>query len=196
MRLPQIRLESTSAKVNVQTVPAKMEQSQPAADLSIQQPQAEMTIERTPSQLSIDQTKAWEDMDLKHISRRVEEAVDQGHEDWLAGIARRAQEGEDLMRIEDGGNPIPDHAKQNSESPTYDFNIGWIPSPGGVKIGYTPGKVDIRWKTNAPIIQSSINKPVLNYEPGKVNVSMAQYSSLKIDFEHLYYRGTNYEQKI
>ncbi|MBM7704466.1 DUF6470 family protein [Metabacillus iocasae] len=196
MRVPQIRLESTSARISMNSTPATMEISQPKADLSIEQPKAEMNIERTPSQLTIDQTKAWEDMDLKHISKRIEEAADQGHQDWLAGLARRSQEGEDLMRIEDGGNPIPQHAQQNSEPPIYDFNIGWIPSHDSVKINYTPGKVDIQWKRNDPIIQAKTNKPTLNVERGKVDIEMEQRASLKIDFDNLYYRGIKYEQKI
>ncbi|WP_079506673.1 DUF6470 family protein [Mesobacillus jeotgali] len=196
MQFPQIRLQSTFGQTDINTYNAKLEIEQPKAELNIQQPHAELDLSRAPSKLTIDQTKAREDMDLKYISRRIEEFAQQGYEDWLTGLARVAQDGDELMMIENGGHPIADQAKRNSESPLLDFNIGWIPSAGGVKIGYDPGKVEINWKVNKPIIESRINKPIANYTPGKVEVSLKEYPSLKIDFENLKYVGINYEQSI
>jgi hypothetical protein len=196
MQLPQIRMQSTFAQTEINTHNAKLEVEQPKADLSIQQLPAEMDINRTPSNLTIDQIKAREDMDLKNISKRIEEFAQQGYQDWLSGLARVSQDGDELMMIENSGYPIADQAKRNSESPMLDFNIGWIPSAGGVKIGYDPGKVDINWKVNKPVIESRINKPIVDYSPGKVEVSLKEYPSLKIDFENLKYVGINYEQSI
>ncbi|MCM3124131.1 MULTISPECIES: DUF6470 family protein [unclassified Mesobacillus] len=196
MQFPQIRLQSTFAQTEINTYNAKLEYEQPTAELSIEQPSAELDINRTPSKLTIDQTKAREDMDLKNISKRIEEFSQQGNEDWLTGIARLSQDGDELMMIENGGHTIADQAERNSESPILEFNIGWIPSAGSVKIEYDPGKVDINWKVNKPIIESKINKPVLNYSPGKVEVSLKEYPSLKIDFENLKHVGIKYEQSI
>lgn len=196
MQFPQIRLQSSFAQTEINTYNAKLEIEQEKAELSIQQPTAELDISRIPSKLTIDQTKAREDMDLKNISKRIEEFAQQGYEDWLTGIARLSQDGDELMMIENGGHPIADQAKRNSESPMLDFNIDWIPSAGSVKIGYDPGKVDINWKVNNPIIDSKINKPVLNYSPGKLEVSIKEYPSLKVDFENLKYVGIKYEQSI
>lgn len=196
MQLPQIRLESRFAQTEINTQNAKLEIEQPQADLGIQQRPAELDINRTPSKLTIDQTKAREDMDLKNISKRIEEFANQGYQDWLSGIARVSQDGDELMMIENGGHPIADQANRNSESPMLDFNIGWIPSAGGVKVGYDPGKVEIDWKVNKPVVESKINKPVIDYSPGQVEVSLKEYPSLKIDFDNLKYVGINYEKSI
>ncbi|SFB25302.1 MULTISPECIES: DUF6470 family protein [unclassified Bacillus (in: firmicutes)] len=183
MNIPQIRLESTPAKIEMSTQKSMLEIDQKSAELSIEQPAAEMEIDRKPSMLSIDQTKAREDMDLKHISKRIEEAAQLGYEDWLNGIGRVSQDGDELMMIENGGNPIAEQAKRNGESPTYEFNIGWIPSAGGVQINYDPGKLNIKWKVNKPIIEVKTNVPTVQYTAGKVNINMKQYASLRIDFE-------------
>lgn len=196
MQFPQIRLESTFAQTEVRVYQSVLEIEQPKAELNIQQPSADLKINRTPSKLTIDQTKAREDVDLKHISRRIEEAAQQGYQDWLSGLARVSQDGDELMMIENGGNPIAAQAKRNSESSMLDFNIGWLPSAGGVKINYDPGRVDINWKVNKPSIESEINKPNINYIPGKAEVSLKQYPTLKIDFENLKHVGINYEQSI
>jgi hypothetical protein len=196
MQFPQIRLESTPGQIAINTIKSKLEIEQPKAELSIEQPKADLDINKTPSRLTIDQIKAREDMDLKHISRRIEEAAQQGYQDWLSGLARVSQDGDELMMIENGGHPIADQAKRNSESPMLEFNIGWIPSAGGVKIDYAPSKVDINWKVNKPIINTHINNPIINFTPGKAEVSLKQHPSLKIDFENLKHVGINYEQSI
>lgn len=196
MELAQIRLQSKNAKIGIRTTKPVQEIQQPKAELSIEQPKAELTIQTTPGKLTIDQTEAWADMDLKHISRRIAEAADQGYQDSLEGIARRAQEGNELMRIENGGNPIAQIAKRNSEGPELQFNIGWIPSHFSVKTNYVPAKVDIQIKANKPIITANINKPNREYSPGKVDISLEQRQSLKIDFANLKYVGVNYEQEI
>ncbi|NHM29966.1 DUF6470 family protein [Neobacillus terrae] len=196
MRLPQIRLESTNAAIQITTQNAKVEIEQPPADLNIQQPQADMEINRTPSRLTIDQTKARADVDLKSTPQRISEAAQKGQQDLLEGIARRAQEGDELMRIENGGKPIADQAKKHSFLPEHEFRLGWIPSIGSVQINYDPGKLDIQWKVNRPVINVQNNKPILNYYPGKVETSLKDYPSIKTDFVNLKYVGPNYEQTI
>ncbi|WP_071460825.1 DUF6470 family protein [Bacillus massilinigeriensis] len=196
MQLPQIRMESTFAQTQIATTRGELEIEQPKAEVSIEQPPAEVEIEHTPSRLTIDQTQARADMDLKTIKRRKEEFAQLGYEDLLSGIARRSQDGDELMMIENGGNAIAEQAKRNSETPMYDFNIGWIPSHGSVKIDYNPGKVEIRAKANKPIISITANKPSVSYTPGKAEVSLKNYPSLKIDFENLKFVGINYEQSI
>ncbi|QIZ65901.1 DUF6470 family protein [Geobacillus subterraneus] len=196
MQLPQIRLQSTFAKIAIKTTPPVLEIKQPPAELDLQQPSAEMKIETTPAKLTIDQTKAWEDMDLKHIFRRIEEFAQQGYEDWLEGLARVSRQGDELMRIEDGGNPLAEQAKENSEDSIYDFNIGWIPSLFSVKTNFEPAKVHIDVKVNKPMNQTKINKPMIHYTPGKVTIDLAQRNSLKIDFVNLKFVGTNFEISI
>jgi hypothetical protein len=196
MNLPQIRLESTFAKIAIETTPPMLEIEQPQAELDLQQPPAEIKIETTPAKLTIDQTKAWEDMDLKHIFRRIEEFSQQGYEDWLEGMARVSRQGDELMRIEDGGNPIAEQAKENSEDPIYEFNIGWVPSHFSVKTNFEPSKVNIDVTVNKPINNTKINKPIINYIPGKVTTELAQRNYLKVNFVNLKFVGINFEISI
>lgn len=196
MELAQIRLESQYAKLGIRTNKPIQELQQPKADLSIEQPKAELTIRTAPGKLTIDQSQARADMDLKNISQRIEEAADKGYQDSLEGIARRAQEGNELMQIENGGNPIAQIAERNSEGPELQFNIGWIPSHFSVKTNYVPAEVEIDVKVNKPNINVTVNKPIHDYTPGKVDISLEQRQSLKIDFANLKYIGVNYEQEI
>jgi hypothetical protein len=196
MQLPQIRLQSTFTKISIKTTPSVQEIEQTPVELDLQQPPAEIKIETTPAKLTIDQTKAWEDMDLKHIFRRIEEYAQQGYEDWLEGIARVSRQGDELMRIEDGGNSVADQAKENSEDPIYEFNIGWVPSHFSVKTNFEPAKVNIDVKVNKPINNTEVNKPIIHYTSGTVKVDLAQRNSLKVDFVNLKFVGINFEISI
>jgi hypothetical protein len=182
MQMPRLQIEATHARLGMRRHQAKVEIEQPKAGVSIQQPPAELTITRTPGKLTIDQSKAREDVDLKSIFKRTEEFAQLGKQDWLKGMARRAAEGDQLMRIENKGNAISMIAKQNSNLREHQFNIGWIPSHGSVKIDFTPTKVDIQFEPNKPIIEVQPNKPILTYSSGKVEYMMENYNSLRIDF--------------
>lgn len=186
MRLmPQIRIESVKGQIGMKTIPANQSIEQPKAVVEIQQPPAELHIERRPSKLTIDQTKAWEDMNLKSTTRLIEGFAQEGRQQAMEGTARRAEEGDELMRIENGGNPIPSIAKRSSERPEASFNIGFIPSPFSVKLHYEPSVLDIQWTRRDPIIRVEPQKPVVDYEPGKVDIYMEREPSLKIDFVNL-----------
>ena len=127
MQLPQIRLQSTFIKTGLNIEQPIQEIEQPKAIQSIEQPKAIVEIDTTPGILTIDQSKARADMDLKNISQRIQEFAQNGVQDLLQGIARRVAQGDELMRIENGGNPIASQAKQDGEGPEKQFNIGWIP---------------------------------------------------------------------
>lgn len=189
MKLPQIRIQSQPALISHETIHAKQTIQQPKAELDLQQPPAEMTIHRTPSKLTIDQTAAREAVDLKSIRKRIEEFADNGRQELLEGIARRAQQGDELMKIENGGNPLASQAKQNSEKPEKQFNIGFIPPMFSVKLNYEPTKLDIDWQVNKVINNTKTNKPILDYEAGKVEIGLRQKESLDISFVNVDYNA-------
>jgi hypothetical protein len=181
MNFPQLRMESTFGRIGITSQKPIQEIEQLHANMTIKQPKAELTIQRTSGKLTIDQTQAWEDMDLKHIFKRIDEFAKNGYQDWLEGMARKSQEGDDMMRIENGGNSIADHAKISSESPIYEINIGFIPSHFSVKTNYQPVNLEIDWITNKPEINVKVNMPHHVYTPGVIRGEMKQWPSLKVE---------------
>ncbi|WP_284139267.1 MULTISPECIES: DUF6470 family protein [unclassified Virgibacillus] len=184
MKLPQIRIETQMAKIALQQQPGKQEIKQPKADVSIQQPRAELTITRTPSKLQIDQTKAWEDMNLMSILRRNDIVAAEGKQGALEGTGRRAQQGQELMKIENKGNPIINQAIVNGHKAQKPIGIDFIPSRFAVKIDFQPGMLDIDVTPHKPQIEIMPRKVEHRYENGEVDISMKQQAALSIDFVH------------
>lgn len=189
MQIPQIRLQTNPMKIGLNIEQPVQQIEQKAAVQSIQQPQAIMEIQTTPGKLTIDQSQAREDMDLKSLSRRVDEFAQQGYQDWLAGMARRAQQGTELRHIEKGGNALAEQARKNSKGPEMQFNLGWVPSHFSVKLDYQPAEVKVEATAQKPIIDAQINKMNHIYTQGSVNVDILQKNALDIDFINLYPDG-------
>ncbi|MEQ6377582.1 DUF6470 family protein [Bacillaceae bacterium S4-13-56] len=196
MKLPQVRLESQMAQIQIQLTSASQTTQQPNTTQTIRQPEAEIRIEKTPSKLTIDQTQAWNDMDLKSVKKRIEDAAQLGKQKVMEGVARRVRQGEELMEIENGGNVLQRQASENGHRPEKQFNIGWIPSHFSVRIDYQPSKVNINVKTQQPIIENRASKPIINYQPGSIETSLKQQANLEIDFENLAFRGPNFEMPL
>jgi len=181
MLVPQLRMEATYGKLAISTTPARLDITQPPAELTIEQPPAEMNIASVPARLTIDQSRAWAAMNNKHVFEFIRDGAEDGRQAVLDYIARTASQGDELMRIENGGNPIADQAVVNSEDPPLEFNIAFVPPPFSVKIGYEPGRLDIDCRIQPPRIDVKRHEPIIHYQRGAVRIDLAQHPSLRID---------------
>lgn len=186
LRLPQVRMESQMAKIQIQSTPGKQEITQPKATVEIEQPKAELNINSKPAKLHIDQSQAWEDMNLLNVFKSSARFAAEGMSGVKEGIARRAEEGMAMMKIENQGTPLIDQAIQHSERPEKSLGIQFIPSHFSVKTQYEPGELNIDFKINKPRIQAQTHRPEINYTPGDVETSLKQAASLNIDYINLF----------
>ncbi|UTE73594.1 DUF6470 family protein [Rossellomorea marisflavi] len=181
MHVPQIRMSQVPAKLGIDIEPASISIQQPAAVMELHQEGPVMTMDTTLPQLSIDQSQAWEDMNLKSALRSIEEAAGEGYQAWLEFLGNKAQDGDELMSIEAGTGAIASQAERNSQSPNYEFNIGYIPSPFSVKTYYQPGSLNIQVQNRPVQNQTTPQKPIISYHPGRVTYSIQQHQQLTIE---------------
>lgn len=187
MQVPQIRMESQLARIQLeQQHHGTLEIQQPKADLSIEQPKADVSIQTTKGTLTIDQSQAWEDMNLMSTRRHIEKFAQEGMSGIAEGTGRRAEQGTEMMRIENDSNPIYSQAIVNGGEKLGTIGMKYIPSVFAVKIDYEPGSVDIDITPNRPIIDAVPRSPEIEFNRGGVNISMAQYNELHIDYVNLF----------
>lgn len=174
MRLPQIQIDSTMAKLAVQIRDMKIEMERINPEVQIRQPQADIKIEKIDGQLQIDQSEAFADANLKHVTRMTEEYAAKGKNHVLKSIATAVQQGDQLMKIESSGKTaIPQLAKTNSESSHVDFTSGQMPK-SKVKIHYSPGDVKVEIKQNTPEFKVKTHDLNFKVDPGDVNIYLKQ----------------------
>ncbi|KIL42975.1 DUF6470 family protein [Jeotgalibacillus campisalis] len=180
MQIPQLQMQSTSAKIGISSTKASQSIQQPSAKLDLESPKAQMTIRTTPGRLTIDQSQAWAAMGLKRTPQLIREAASKGMQEVQAGMSRRTSEGNQLMEIEKGGRVIQSIAARNSNGPEQSFNIGFIPPPFSVKVRYQQGSTHIDASPQKVINRTRAQKPIIDHQAGDVSISMRQRESLNI----------------
>ncbi|MCO7124995.1 DUF6470 family protein [Sporolactobacillus shoreicorticis] len=182
--LPHVEMRQVFGRISVSTQNATQTIRQPKAGQSIQQPKAEMTIDRESAHVQIDQSAGWHNLDLKSARIRIAEAADAGKQAVLEGIARHSQEGDELLHIErnKGRNLFAKQAADRVNAAVIGtrYSTGDTPASQAVSYDVIPATLQVNWRTQAPIIQATINAPEYSYQPGRVNISMEQYPSLDI----------------
>jgi len=186
MKVPQIRMQSQLARIDISQQHGEIGLKQPKADLSIEQPKAAMSMETKPAKLTIDQMQAWEEMNLMSTPRLIEKFAQEGQAAALEGMERRATQGGELMRIENDGNLLVSQAVTNAYKEMKRIGLKYIPSPFSVKFDVEPAELHIHTRVNKPIIEARANRPIHHYERGSLQIYMQQYEQLEIDFEHLF----------
>lgn len=184
MRLPQIQIRTVDAQVDLTIQKPQQHIEQPHATQTIEQPAAILEINTTRGVLRIDSSQARRDLGLIGPLESTATNAQEGKQEAMQGMARRAQEGRQMMESagkDQGRTVIQSIAKQNHGPKRVPFNIKFVPSIGSVKINYTPGTTDINITPQKPKIDAQVNKPTHDYTPGKVTGTMIQRPDVQID---------------
>lgn len=186
MKFPQIQMESQRGRISIEQTPAKIEIRQQHATQTIEQPKAKMDIRTTKSKMHIDQSQAWEERQLMSTIRLNEIHAQEGMRAVQEGTARRAEQGAQLLKIEQNVNVIAEQAIENGHPKMKRLSIKYVPSPFAVKLNYEPGTLNIHFEPQKPMIEAQPNKPDITFERGAVDIEMAQFPHLEISVIDLY----------
>jgi len=181
MNIPQLQIQTTRGILGLQITKPTQEIEQPKATLSQQQPAAILEISTTRAQLSLDTTEVRADLDLKSTLRRSAENAQYGNQSVQGGIARRAEEGQQLARIENGGNAIAEIAKQTITPSPAPLGIRFVSDRTKIQMSIQPGTTNINATPQKAVSDVQINKPIHHYTQGKVTGEMEQWNSIQID---------------
>lgn len=183
MQMPQLQIQTTPGKLGLNIEKPVQQIEQPKATIDQQQPAATLEISTTRSQLSVDTTAIREDIDMKSTFKRTEEYAQLGRQAALDGVGRRAEEGQQLLRIENGGNTIADLAKQNGTPSPAPLGIRFVANRSKIQMSITPGTTTINAMAQKPVFNVQVNMPIHDYTPGKVTGQMERHPSIQIDWK-------------
>ena len=184
MRLPQIQIRTTDAKIDLNIQKPQQYIKQPKATQTIEQPAAILEINTTRGVLRVDSSQARRDLGLISPLESSANFAQVGKQEALQGMARKAREGRQMMENsgkDQGRATIQSIAKQNHGPQRVPINIKFVPSIGSVKIDYTPGTTDVNITRQKPKIDVQVNKPIHEYTPGKVTGTMIQRPDVQTD---------------
>lgn len=181
MNIPQLQIQTTRGVLGLQITKPTQEIEQPRPTISQQQPAAILEMSTTRPKLSIDTTENRADIDMKSVFRRSAENAQFGHQSVQEGIARRAQEGQQLVKIENGGNALLEIIKQNSTPPPARLGIRFIGDRTKIQTDIQGGSLSINATPQKPVYDVQVNKPIHHYTQGKVTGQMERWPDIQID---------------
>lgn len=154
MQLPSLNIQKTDAYIGLHLQRPGLQIRQRNADLQILQDPVGMEMRTSKPKLSIDQTEAFADANLKTPLRLANDFWAKTESVVSQYVAKTALEGEQLKSIENGTGVIQRIAKQRSERPIPEINIGYMPrSMNRVRFDYRPSEVTI----HAPFKEAEIS---------------------------------------
>ncbi|ADH98549.1 DUF6470 family protein [Salisediminibacterium selenitireducens] len=181
MDLPRIQIQTTRAETALQSHRPPMSIQQPKADMQIDNSlSGRFRMTQEYAEISIDQTEAFADADVKSILRRNDEWTSRAMQQAMTYTAKVARQGEQLKKIENPGDVIPQLARQNGERPPKSYNYGQVPSSTDkVRVSYAPGdiRIDLDWPDANIRVQR--NDPVINIPRWETNVYLQQRNSIQ-----------------
>jgi len=181
LRIPQLQITTQMGQIGIEQRQAILGIEQPKATVSIEQPKADISMQINRGKLTIDQSQAWEEMNLMNTLKWNDKYTAEALQKVKEGVARRAEQGAELIEIQNDVNPFVEQAKINGHRHPKTLSIKYVPSPLAVKFSYEPSDVKIDVQENKPIIDVEINKPNVSFHRGDVNIWMEQYPSIEID---------------
>lgn len=183
MRIPQLKMASQNAMIDIRQTASQLDIRQPKADIDMQQPKADLQMRTTKGKLTIDQSKAFAEANLKSALRWNEDTAAKGKQAVNTGVSRRARQGNQLIDIHQGGNANVALAVENGHPTDKLMGIKYIPSPFSVQIDYVPGNVDIEVQRNNPQLHVQTKEAEIQAYRGGVSISMAQEAYLRMYVE-------------
>lgn len=178
--------------LSIQTTPAILDWNTTKPKQSIEQPKAvvegslslsKIRVEATLAKITIDQTQAFAEAGLKNNQAFSQEYVQLAKQKMQEGIGRRASQGDQLAKISDKGNPIPQQAAYNAyDQFLHEFGMVTIPR-SGADIDVIQGQVDVQVTEGELTGKIRAQKPIVDYQQGRVERYMKQYNSISIQYE-------------
>src|SRR4030095_13723315 len=178
-QIPQIQIRTQDAVLSIDADIGKQRIEQPAATVDMEQIRPEQHFKTTNGRLEINQERVWDALALGNNLQTMSKIYSMASDIALQGIARIVEKGDQMASIHLGGNPIAEMAREWQRTfPEFDFvgeasydniDIEYIPSE--LSIETTPGKVNL---------SVQVNKPIIEYERGKLDIYMSQYPKVEI----------------
>jgi hypothetical protein len=175
----RIQILQQYARIGIDADPSKLEMRQPKALLEIRTERPRLDIESPKGQLSIDQTKAWDALALGGHLKTSDRIYGENKRITLDAIGRIVQDGNRLAAIHLPTNAIADLAEERSSE-----SVPWIivgPAAfDNVDIQYVARKPRFEPIRGTVSIDTSPNRPEINFTRGNLDIHMLQYNKVEI----------------
>ncbi|OLS39023.1 hypothetical protein BTR22_05110 [Alkalihalophilus pseudofirmus] len=180
MRVPHIAIQSIDAYIGIRSNKPHPQMKQHTADLQIRQTHTGIIEINTKSaELSIDQTQAFAEANLKTPFRLADEFYQRAQQKAAEHLTKRRQQGDQMMKIENGFGVLARLAKVNSEKPQGQLQTVNMPrSVSSTKIHFEPAQVSFRVPNHQTDIKVNRREPDIHIPKWQTETYVKQKNSI------------------
>ncbi|KMJ56039.1 hypothetical protein AB685_24040 [Bacillus sp. LL01] len=180
MKLASLEIRSTRAQTAQQTERGTLRIKQHQAGMQINHKKDVIEINTTYPKLSIDQTEAFADANLKSGLRLAKEFYASASSQVSEHIAKKRQEGDQMMRIEHGyGGAFSRIAKQNSTKSQPQLHVVNMPrSVDQTKIHFQPSQISFNVPRHVADITINRREPDIHMPKWQTDTYLRQKNSI------------------
>ncbi len=182
-----LTINQTYARIGIDRTPCRLEIQTRSAKLELRQKQPKVNIHTELPRVEINQYEAFASAGIKSAGALSREAAQLGYQSAMDYIAKKAEDGDMLAKVENGGDPIIDIAVRDAY-PEHEFGMVTMPSAGP----------EITVKGSVAIEPEITNGGAMNgvegefipgdisfdFTPAQLKIYMAQYASVNINYQN------------
>lgn len=177
---PLLKISSVPIKIEAQTKRAALQYNTELPAVNITRNRGGANVQTTPLRVNIDTTEARANSGLKSAMRSTGDFAQQGRAAAAESTRAYAQDGNAIVDSAGNGTPIIDAAaaKVNRAPQGPDYGPPQAPQfdvqPATISFNYQMDSLTFDWNVNS--------KPQLEYVPGSIEYSVAQYPEVVIEY--------------
>ena len=182
MGIGQLTIQTTPARLSINRTPEQQSIQQEQYTLNLETSLPKVRVESTLPKITIDQSQPFAESGRKGIADLMAENVSYSVNQMYASIGRIAEQGTQMTNVHINPNAISDQAYYNAyEQFDREWNYGTMPR-SRPRIDVIEGQVDIQVTEGRVNNYTQKSRVDYNYTPSKVQVAVAQYHSININY--------------
>lgn len=177
-----LEIRTKPAIIGINRTPSKLSIEQPKAQVSGSISLPQVKIEASLPKITIDQTQSFNESGLKSVTAFSDDYVNYAKRIRIESMGRIVSQGNALKDINLGGNPIANNARYNAVD-QFQHEFGMVTMPRTrPRINVIEGQLDISVQEGQINQRIEAQKPIINYQKGKIEFYTKQYNSININY--------------
>lgn len=177
---PLLEIHTVPISIEFKTTPAQLTRTSATADLEISRERNGLQIKSRPIKLNIDTFESRSSY-MPTVKQSIDQMAEKSINIAYQATARFAQEGNMLLDITTGADPLGDIIRSRSMGQSKDFTIGFVPN-APANISWTPGDMQIRYEMDKLNFDWKTNQGDFEFTPASIEFNIKQYPKVVIDY--------------
>ena len=183
LNIPTVDITQVPNKIGMNIKSPKTNISKQESKLDVSQQPGDMQTNEDMVKVNVDNYPAHYDLGYKNYKDFSIENTQKGKQAFLSQTAKYARQGDQLMKIENGGKPLVSQAKAENKPENKEITLGWKRGP---EINVKKGNLEINYNPNKPTVNFQKGSVRSELDWGKVSTFLRQKENFDIEV-----RGNN-----